>query len=183
MHPVSAAHPRVCGENAKLLHVPAAEIGSSPRVRGKRGHRPGGRILPGLIPACAGKTELTGTPDTAERAHPRVCGENEGRLDTRLAIRGSSPRVRGKHKIACCPANVSGLIPACAGKTTVLPTRRTDWRAHPRVCGENSNGQSKCTPVRGSSPRVRGKLCARAIRLLTWGLIPACAGKTSRSRR
>ena len=50
------AHPRVCGENLRLLHQMFSVVGSSPRVRGKRliGAKVDRRR--GLIPACAGKT-------------------------------------------------------------------------------------------------------------------------------
>ena len=50
------AHPRVCGENGDGVDDPRGAGGSSPRVRGKRNHEPGGVRACGLIPACAGKT-------------------------------------------------------------------------------------------------------------------------------
>ena len=52
----SAAHPRVCGENAVSRGLCHIWVGSSPRVRGKPRRR---RVLYAnarLIPACAGKT-------------------------------------------------------------------------------------------------------------------------------
>ena len=50
------AHPRVCGENYYLVRGGIATMGSSPRVRGKRIGCCHDASLPGLIPACAGKT-------------------------------------------------------------------------------------------------------------------------------
>ena len=50
------AHPRVCGENASFLTVSFLGLGSSPRVRGKRGAGEFPVAVRGLIPACAGKT-------------------------------------------------------------------------------------------------------------------------------
>ena len=50
------AHPRVCGENARMSWGPRPASGSSPRVRGKLELD---RLVAGpvrLIPACAGKT-------------------------------------------------------------------------------------------------------------------------------
>ena len=38
----TAAHPRACGENCAVAFAPSLIRGSSPRVRGKRGH-PGQR--------------------------------------------------------------------------------------------------------------------------------------------
>ena len=50
------AHPRVCGENSKLHRRMPVPLGSSPRVRGKRSLSHADTGIPGLIPACAGKT-------------------------------------------------------------------------------------------------------------------------------
>ena len=55
--------------------------------------------------------------------------------------------------------------------------------AHPRVCGENVVEKRGRNGYRGSSPRVRGKLNRSAFSPKTRGLIPACAGKTSRPSR
>ena len=54
---LAKAHPRVCGENRERGRDVDFAHGSSPRVRGKlsKAHRPG--LTPGLIPACAGKTD------------------------------------------------------------------------------------------------------------------------------
>ena len=86
--------------------------------------------------------------------------------------------MRGKRKgLGLCPP-ASGLIPACAGKTTgVMPKAVASW-AHPRVCGENFiQGIEKLLGA-GSSPRVRGKLYTFRMSTTNLGLIPACAGKT-----
>ena len=53
---------------------------------------------------------------------------------------------------------LSGLIPACAGKTLWAIPKTLTLQAHPRVCGENSPG--RLSDVKAD-----------------W-LIPACAGKT-----
>ena len=50
------AHPRVGGENARDVAVPALQQGSSPRGRGKRRGVVEGFHDGGLIPAWAGKT-------------------------------------------------------------------------------------------------------------------------------
>ena len=70
------AHPRVCGENVWRDDAARAELGSSPRVRGKP--QPGSMKInkSGLIPACAGKTLSIAFARLLYAAHPRVCGEN-----------------------------------------------------------------------------------------------------------
>ena len=114
---LTAAHPRVCGENhgkgGKTRLVP----GSSPRVRGKPAN-PGMHTNPeGLIPACAGKTADFALAIVDCGAHPRVCGENRYLKQLRQTWVGSSPRVRGKLGASSGGAFGGGLIPACAGKT------------------------------------------------------------------
>ena len=71
-----AAHPRACGENAKSTANTLAGLGSSPRVRGKRGHDITVPHDGRLIPARAGKTRVPPIRPRPERAHPRACGEN-----------------------------------------------------------------------------------------------------------
>ena len=153
------AHPRVCGENRARLARAPAQVGSSPRVRGKRTHTDEDSTLVGLIPACAGKTATLWRPWPPSTAHPRVCGENFVPWVFVSMLWGSSPRVRGKQYDYVHSLGTPGLIPACAGKTPRTPRSCTRAWAHPRVCGENS--MYPC-----SSPVTR------------W-LIPACAGKTS----
>ena len=92
----TAAHPRACGENRARLARAPAQVGSSPRVRGKPGRGGGPVLRVGLIPARAGKTSTRWGARCPQRAHPRACGENiQGVADALKAV-GSSPRVRGK---------------------------------------------------------------------------------------
>ena len=74
----ATAHPRVCGENRALGRGPWDAAGSSPRVRGKPTPMKINKPLFGLIPACAGKTDLGSAWLNVVPAHPRVCGENVG---------------------------------------------------------------------------------------------------------
>ena len=174
------AHPRVCGENQKWSVVRVARLGSSPRVRGKRGRSAMPVSTGRLIPACAGKTARTATTRARQRAHPRVCGENSIQIQEMSDMFGSSPRVRGKHGFRDCAVDAARLIPACAGKTWTRPAGPRPRPAHPRVCGENLRGRSGGLLEAGSSPRVRGKRPAAGGGPREPGLIPACAGKTSR---
>ena len=111
------AHPRVCGENTIAKKHRSFNDGSSPRVRGKQSVIISRFVSVGLIPACAGKTHGPNRVCHANRAHPRVCGENTSLKTLSVARDGSSPRVRGKPSVDAEPIRRSGLIPACAGKT------------------------------------------------------------------
>ena len=91
---------------------------------------------------------------------------------------GSSPRVRGKHRIRLLFGGGQRLIPACAGKTALSQATHGPGPAHPRVCGENFPGSTPANRSVGSSPRVRGKRVFMPPIPKRVGLIPACAGKT-----
>ena len=56
-HGSDGAHPRGCGADRRLTASWTRGLGSSPRVRGRRGSGGGHRRRPGLIPAGAGQTE------------------------------------------------------------------------------------------------------------------------------
>ena len=173
------AHPRVCGENRRIMDRSRRHAGSSPRVRGKLAPDTQNGMCAGLIPACAGKTLHSTDRRRRPKAHPRVCGENSHAEDQRLPSVGSSPRVRGKQGSARLRWPRLGLIPACAGKTKLLGVGGLPHEAHPRVCGENGFGAMLAAGAGGSSPRVRGKLYGRLDLRHRARLIPACAGKTS----
>ena len=177
--PPSRAHPRVCGENPRLLSPKHSDLGSSPRVRGKRQQGRNRRPAPRLIPACAGKTAGWNFHQFAGSAHPRVCGENTKAASALTWSDGSSPRVRGKLIAVRVFEGSSGLIPACAGKTTNRTIATKNNRAHPRVCGENFFRLFPRVRGFGSSPRVRGKQACVWVGMIRSRLIPACAGKTS----
>ena len=180
--PVSAAHPRVCGENLEDAERIVHEAGSSPRVRGKPLPVAQGPPRGGLIPACAGKTRGAGLQVQDGPAHPRVCGENALRMPRKRAKGGSSPRVRGKRRTRVPEGERGRLIPACAGKTAATSERACSVTAHPRVCGENLTIDGVDYWADGSSPRVRGKHHRQSRRREHQRLIPACAGKTSGPR-
>ena len=154
----SWAHPRVCGENLDKW------IGL--------------RLFRWLTPACAGKTSSRRLPRLPRAAHPRVCGENVGAGHEGGVDGGSPPRVRGKRGQGPPGNKRPRLTPACAGKTFRRQDGRRGARAHPRVCGENLVGGGGDEGVRGSPPRVRGKLIISPLSLSRVGLTPACAGKT-----
>ena len=176
------AHPRVCGENISHNAPPFSEAGSSPRVRGKLSLEGEKVSQARLIPACAGKTAGAQGSRKIVWAHPRVCGENTFPSARDAALKGSSPRVRGKPVFASEVPDGAGLIPACAGKTTQSKKQQSGQEAHPRVCGENHRFTPFSRMYSGSSPRVRGKLFDIVQPFITEGLIPACAGKTICSR-
>ena len=111
-------HPRVCGEHNKGDYLGFFRAGSSPRVRGTPvGHSIGLNGI-GIIPACAGNTDMLCELLGWDKDHPRVCGEHCGYLRDEVAP--------------------IGIIPACAGNTNASRFCAIALRDHPRVCGEHS---------------------------------------------
>ena len=168
----------MCGENLQDPAARGCRVGSPPRVRGKphisHVSPPSHRITP----ACAGKTRNTASPSSSPRDHPRVCGENAYFLVFCRFVPGSPPRVRGKHFLHCHLSFLSGITPACAGKTRRPNAKRHPGQDHPRVCGENRVFSGRRARQQGSPPRVRGKHFSPSSITSIRGITPACAGKT-----
>ena len=91
-------------------------------------------------------------------AHPRSRGENTLSVAVADTKPGSSPLTRGKRVGALAGLGAGGLIPAHAGKTSIVSSRFRAWRAHPRSRGENTLRDISRAGKWDSSPLTRGKL-------------------------
>ena len=172
-------HPRLCGEHSVPQGQRSESKGSSPLVRGARPSRPRERAEFGIIPACAGSTPFRRPSRRSSRDHPRLCGEHLVVSSCSDDISGSSPLVRGApHALRLADLD-TGIIPACAGSTSVPGHSNRLHKDHPRLCGEHRRSSDTARDPAGSSPLVRGALLARDCVLLYRGIIPACAGSTS----
>ena len=129
-------HPRVCGEKSAWIAAVVNELGSPPRMRGKgpAQHRATG--CSGITPACAGKRKRIAGRLRLRQDHPRVCGEKALHDGGILPAQGSPPRVRGKVVVSRNLCLLSGITPACAGKSELQALVLSGQRDHPRVCGE-----------------------------------------------
>ena len=177
------AHPRSRGENRRRLSHVATARGSSPLTRGKLPNSALTNACSGLIPAHAGKTGIGVSHRPRWRAHPRSRGENDRLAKNGVMNAGSSPLTRGKRTFSRPNVTPLWLIPAHAGKTSGVRPSRSIMRAHPRSRGENRGYRAVKEVVTGSSPLTRGKPHGRVPRARPHGLIPAHAGKTSRTGR
>ena len=90
-------HPRVCGENLTRQFFNPTSAGSPPRMRGKPAFPLAASSKSRITPAYAGKTILPYLLGDRSQDHPRVCGENNFLQLTVHLLRGSPPRMRGKH--------------------------------------------------------------------------------------
>ena len=165
--PAQAVPPRVCGGHVSSFDACAAGGGSSPRVRGTRGHTMRCRRCWRFIPACAGDTLAQMYRKSTAAVHPRVCGGHERVLASDVGHRGSSPRVRGTRSLEARRSRVCRFIPACAGDTEPATTFHGQCPVHPRVCGGHKDLQQPLNLGRGSSPRVRGTHPARRRQALS----------------
>ena len=116
-----------------------------------------GRELTGLIPAHAGKTDVSCPTTGVIAAHPRSRGENLKHGISITHTGGSSPLTRGKLKHPQKASVRPRLIPAHAGKTSAASILGPKVAAHPRSRGENHFARRPFTARRGSSPLTRGK--------------------------
>ena len=131
-----------------------------------------------ITPACAGKTDSRSRREGFCEDHPRVCGENAPISEALNSVSGSPPRVRGKLPLGPIVSKTLRITPACAGKTDSISKRRGINGDHPRVCGENVSIPRDIQLIRGSPPRVRGKLVDSFDWIIQGRITPACAGKT-----
>ena len=171
-------HPRMCGEHLPESAICGHSRGSSPHVRGALVQDFLQGLSTGIIPACAGSTVSWRIRRPPCRDHPRMCGEHNRGSSFGQSHKGSSPHVRGARQACDDALQESGIIPACAGSTTVGKTKLLFIWDHPRMCGEHADGNKTIQGAKGSSPHVRGALHDHRISILFLGIIPACAGST-----
>ena len=147
-------------------------------MRGARVRELRVRPADGIIPAYAGSTRRCTRPRDARRDHPRVCGEHAETDPPEVPEGGSSPRMRGARLDLIDLGLGSGIIPAYAGSTSRAPCWPSSCRDHPRVCGEHRRASARPSPLRGSSPRMRGAPGQPSSSPADAGIIPAYAGST-----
>ena len=173
-------HPRLRGEHAGVTIPDASGQGSSPLARGA--HSVGAVVERGLgiIPACAGSTSARPRGRRWWWDHPRLRGEHSISYVREAGHPGSSPLARGARRPPLRQLPQGGIIPACAGSTlrSALPCPAP--RDHPRLRGEHSPERAASMASRGSSPLARGAPSLDFEGSLDVGIIPACAGSTSR---
>ena len=156
-----------------------AMAGSSPHVRGALRSIMQHHELRGIIPACAGSTAEREGFEPPNRDHPRMCGEHRRTQSGSRRGQGSSPHVRGALHPSSFFMSRTGIIPACAGSTSLVAWSVFLSRDHPRMCGEHKLHSSIVSEYTGSSPHVRGAQPPCLRYKSSVGIIPACAGSTN----
>ena len=109
-------HPRVCGEERKRKKLTGWQRGSPPRMRGRVCRLWQVGLHRRITPAYAGKRSSPGWTWVVTMDHPRVCGEEFGRLKASLGLSGSPPRMRGRVRSLKSLTGAFRITPAYAGK-------------------------------------------------------------------
>ena len=91
---------------------------------------------------------------------------------------GSSPHARGTPRGATFRGVRVRFIPACAGNTSDLRSRREAAAVHPRMRGEHNPLRLISSATSGSSPHARGTRDRARVPRAPARFIPACAGNT-----
>ena len=167
-------------QRSRAHHFTAS--GSPPHARGRRGccaqRSRSGRITP----ACAGKTSRRPGGRRSATDHPRMRGEDKGRMNKMREGLGSPPHARGRRVGSGYVRVKNRITPACAGKTAFLRLPEPVAADHPRMRGEDGFGPSKGVWRSGSPPHARGRPRNGKRRRLGGRITPACAGKTGRAQ-
>ena len=147
----------MCGEKQCRFSQILRQAGSPPRVRGKAFESKTTKHGRRITPACAGKSYRSAYLRGKDQDHPRVCGEK------------AAPKQLRSHR--------DRITPACAGKSRHFSSTTAATRDHPRVCGEKATNDGNPLAIKGSPPRVRGKVTGDANKGAATRITPACAGK------
>ena len=157
----------------KKKRITPAYAGNCPVLRNS-----GRNAAPRITPARAGKRRPSHVYSHPFWEHPCLCTEKICYEAPEDEKNGSPPPVRGKtvHKGLYRPA--LRITPACAGKSSIVPSSVLRRRDHPRLCGEKCSHLSRKHHRNGSPPPVRGKERRRARSEPVRRITPACAGKS-----
>ena len=170
-------YPRVCGGTSPGHRPSEPNAGLSPRMRGNRRGCAARADALWSIPAYAGEPHRnSGRPIVAE-VYPRVCGGTPSSGRGIAAIRGLSPRMRGKPLAEADDAVVDGSIPAYAGEPDRPMAAPSGHKVYPRVCGGTSAKNDPWASGVGLSPRMRGNPAEDNAGGSSSRSIPAYAGE------
>ena len=134
---VARDHPRMRGEHIYGFSQDGDSWGSSPHARGALGIVEVKKNEFGIIPACAGSTWFGERTTIEVEDHPRMRGEHSRQCLAPTAMIGSSPHARGARADSVPRGRKFGIIPACAGSTTLRLPPTLSKRDHPRMRGEH----------------------------------------------
>ena len=83
-----------------------------------------------------GKGRAKNRSASAQKDHPRLCGEKDRTRSMSCGHRGSPPPMRGKEDGMKIRVDLDRITPAYAGKSWQYQRRQISNEDHPRLCGE-----------------------------------------------
>ena len=169
----------MCGEKQRSAESVTIPMGSPPHVRGKELRTAFKPCRLGITPACAGKSVTYRCYISEGKDHPRMCGEKQRSAESVTIPMGSPPHVRGKDRLWQKRFHEVGITPACAGKRRAQDRQDPPRGDHPRMCGEKVSSTSPIKCLKGSPPRMRGKVVKEVTGQTATRITPAYAGKSS----
>ena len=125
------------GEDALSISNDVYGNGSPPHARGRPVGKLALSLMPGITPACAGKTVEGPAAVWRWEDHPRMRGED-----------------------GCLGFGLPGgrwITPACAGKTSSIAHLMFSFQDHPRMRGEDHSLKVAVSTTFGSPPHARGR--------------------------
>ena len=130
-----------------------------------------------ITPAYAGKRAQFNFCFVCTEDHPRLCGEKFSARSFKYLSMGSPPPMRGKGGVKVLSATERRITPAYAGKSCITYLGLSEWRDHPRLCGEKPAVSHQGCPPEGSPPPMRGKGRLTGNFHCLYRITPAYAGK------
>ena len=137
------------------------------------------RLVQGITPAYAGKSDFLFFDCTLRADHPRLCGEKFSAPFTCPCFLGSPPPMRGKVREDAHGLWGRRITPAYAGKRRRCFPCHKAKEDHPRLCGEKEYKPDSLMTVTGSPPPMRGKAAIAPTSKRDIRITPAYAGKRS----
>ncbi len=174
----AAVDPRVGGGDDSGHEARFSRDGRSPRGRGRLGAPAGRGPDPRSIPAWAGETPTARRRTARCGVDPRVGGGDARGQGLSWAIRGRSPRGRGRLEPGDGYRYLCRSIPAWAGETQPSTPRASAWAVDPRVGGGDHGLRGLAAWRSGRSPRGRGRRGHPHRGRAPGRSIPAWAGET-----
>ena len=104
-----------------------------------------------------------------------MCGADLESTMSRMAWRGSPPRVRSRLMSGLVENIGGGITSACAEQTSNFIRPSGCMRDHLRVCGADCDDGVASAQIRGSPPRVRSRQNGRDSSNVALGITSACA--------
>ena len=90
-----------------------------------------------------------------------------------------SQHPRGKVEYCFPSKHLTGIIPACTGKSMLQLRSKSTRKDHPRIHGEKIMATTGIKHPVGSSPHTRGKGRNKHCSVHAFRIIPVCTGKSS----